>query len=90
MQIGDKKAGPLWGDRIVERRRRAPRASTRWPASSATRCRISSPGSLTDEEAQQVAAFITSKPRPPYPFKARDYSGSKVPVDAVYYRTGVD
>jgi thiosulfate dehydrogenase len=48
------------------------------------------PGSLTDEEAQQVAAFITSKPRPPYPFKARDYPGSKVPADAVYYRRGVN
>jgi len=44
------------------------------------------PGSLTDEEAQQVAAFITSKPRPVYPFKDRDYQGSQIPVDAVYYR----
>ena len=43
------------------------------------------PGSLTDEEAQQVARFITSKPRPRYPFKSRDYAGSKVPPDAVYY-----
>jgi cytochrome c len=46
-----------------------------------------SPGSLSDEEAQQVAAFITSKPRPAYPYKHRDYSGSKIPSDAVYYRT---
>ena len=44
------------------------------------------PGSLTDEEAQEVAAFINSKPRPKYPFKERDYVGSKIPVDAVYYR----
>jgi cytochrome c len=44
------------------------------------------PGSLTDEEAQQVAAFINSKPRPRYPFKARDYVGAKIPADAVYYR----
>jgi hypothetical protein len=33
-----------------------------------------------------VAAFITSRPRPRYPFKDRDYVGSKIPVDAVYYR----
>jgi hypothetical protein len=43
------------------------------------------PGILADEEAQQVARFITSKPRPPYPYKSRDYLGSKIPVDAVYY-----
>ena len=44
------------------------------------------PGSLTDEEAQQIAAFITSKPRPVYPFKDKDYLSSAVPADAVYYR----
>jgi cytochrome c len=43
------------------------------------------PGSLTDEEAQQLAAFIDSKPRPAFPFKGQDYRGMKVPVDAVYY-----
>ena len=43
------------------------------------------PGSLTDEEAQQIAAFITSKPRPVYPFKAKDYLSSPIPPDAVYY-----
>ena len=47
-------------------------------------------GSLTDEEAQQVAAYINSKPRPKYPFKERDYIGSKIPVDAVYYRANED
>ena len=36
--------------------------------------------------AQQVAAFITSKPRPVYPHKDRDYVGGKIPADAVYYR----
>ena len=43
------------------------------------------PGSLTDEDAQQVAAYITSQPRPRFPFKEKDYVGGKVPVDAVYY-----
>jgi cytochrome c len=47
------------------------------------------PGSLTDEEAQEVAAFINSKPRPRYPFKHRDYVGGKIPADAVYYRLPV-
>jgi cytochrome c len=43
------------------------------------------PGSLSDADAQHVAAFITSQPRPRYPYKDRDYAGGKAPVDAVYY-----
>jgi thiosulfate dehydrogenase len=89
VQIGDKKAGPLWGGGSWNDGAGAARVYT-----LAGIIRYSmpylNPGSLTDEEAQQVAAFITSKPRPPYPFKARDYPGSKVPADAVYYRRGVN
>jgi thiosulfate dehydrogenase len=84
VQIGDKKAGPLWGDGSWNDGAGAARVYT-----LAGIIRYSmpylSPGSLTDEEAQQVARFITSKPRPRYPFKSRDYVGSKVPPDAVYY-----
>src|SRR6185295_14527527 len=87
VQIGDKKAGPLWGPDSWNDGAGAARVYT-----LAGIIRYSmpylNPGSLTDEEAQQVAAFITSKPRPVYPFKERDYQGSKVPADAVYYRTG--
>jgi cytochrome c len=43
------------------------------------------PGNMTDEDAQHLAAFINSKPRPVYPFKDRDYRVEKLPVDAVYY-----
>ena len=89
VQIGDKKAGALWGDGSWNDGAGAARVYT-----LAGIIRYSmpylSPGSLTDEEAQQVAAFITSKPRPPFPFKSRDYAGSKVPADAVYYRRGVN
>ena len=89
VQIGDKKAGPLWGDGSWNDGAGAARVYT-----LAGIIRYSmpylNPGSLTDEEAQQVAAFITSKPRPAYPFKSRDYVGGKVPPDAVYYRRGVD
>jgi thiosulfate dehydrogenase len=85
VQIGDKKAGPLWGPGSWNDGAGAARVYT-----LAGIIRYSmpylSPGSLTDEEAQQVAAFITSRPRPRYPFKDRDYVGSKIPVDAVYYR----
>ena len=89
VQFGDKKAGPLWGDGSWNDGAGAARIYT-----LAGIIRYSmpylNPGSLTDEEAQHVAAFINSKPRPPYPFKSRDYVGAKVPVDAVYYRTGID
>ena len=44
------------------------------------------PGSLSDEEAQEIAAFITSKPRPVYPTKSKDYPTVGPPIDAVYYR----
>ena len=40
---------------------------------------------LTDDEAQQLAAFINAKQRPAYPGKADDYRTEKLPVDAVYY-----
>jgi thiosulfate dehydrogenase len=43
------------------------------------------PGSLTDEEAQHLAAFINSQPRPAFPFKDGDYRTEKLPVDSVYY-----
>jgi thiosulfate dehydrogenase len=43
------------------------------------------PGNLTDEEAQLLAAFITSKPRPSYPFKDQDYRTEPLPIDSVYY-----
>jgi thiosulfate dehydrogenase len=84
VQIGDKKAGPLWGPRSWNDGAGAARVYT-----LAGIIRYSmpylNPGSLTDEEAQQIAAYITSQPRPVYPFKSRDYAGSKVPPDAVYY-----
>jgi thiosulfate dehydrogenase len=85
VQIGDKKAGPLWGPDSWNDGAGAARVYT-----LAGIIRYSmpylNPSSLSDEEAQDVAAFINSKPRPAFPFKARDYPGGKVPVDAVYYR----
>jgi thiosulfate dehydrogenase len=85
VQIGDKKAGPLWGPESWNDGAGAGRVYTLAGIVRYTMPYLN-PGSLTDEEAQQVAAFINSKPRPKYPYKERDYVGSKVPVDAVYYR----
>jgi thiosulfate dehydrogenase len=86
VQVGDKKPGPLWGPDSWNDGAGAARVYT-----LAGIIRYSmpylDPGSLTDEDAQHVAAYLTSKPRPVYPFKDRDYSGGTVPVDAVYYGT---
>jgi thiosulfate dehydrogenase len=83
--IGDKRAGPLWGDLSWNDGAGAARVYT-----LAGIIRYSmpylDPGSLSDDDAQQIAAYITSKPRPAYPFKSRDYPGAAPPVDAVYYR----
>lgn len=84
MWFGDKKAGPLWGPASWNDGAGAARVYT---LAGYIRYAMPyfGPGSLTDEEAQQIAAFIDSKPRPAYPFKGQDYRGMKVPVDAVYY-----
>ena len=85
VQIGDKKAGPLWGPDSWNDGAGAARVYT---LAGIIRYAMPylDPGSLSDEDAQHVAAFINSKPRPEYPHKNRDYPGGKVPVDAVYYR----
>lgn len=46
---------------------------------------LTAPGSLNDEDAQQIAAFIDSHDRPAFDAKDKDYTGGDVPVDAVYY-----
>ena len=85
VQIGDKKAGPLWGPDSWNDGAGAARVYT---LAGMIRYAMPylNPGSLTDEEAQQIAAFINSQPRPKFPFKDRDYLTEKLPVDAVYYK----
>jgi thiosulfate dehydrogenase len=82
--IGDKRAGPLWGADSWNDGAGAARVYT-----LAGMIRYSmpylDPGSLSDEDAQDLAAFIDSQPRPAYPFKQLDYRTEKRPVDSVYY-----
>jgi thiosulfate dehydrogenase len=82
--VGDKKPGPLWGPDSWNDGAGAARVYT-----LAGIIRYSmpylNPGSLTDEEAQLVAAFINSQPRPAFPFKPQDYQTEKLPPDSVYY-----
>jgi thiosulfate dehydrogenase len=82
--LGDKRAGPLWGADSWNDGAGAARVYT-----LAGMIRYSmpylDPGSLSDEDAQNLAAFIDSQSRPAYPSKQLDYRTEKRPVDAVYY-----
>lgn len=82
--IGEKKAAPLWGPDSWNDGAGAARVYT---LAGIIRYMMpyTYPGSLTDEEAQHIAAFINSKPRPSFPFKDQDYLTDKVPPDSVYY-----
>jgi thiosulfate dehydrogenase len=85
VQIGDKKAGPLWGPSSWNDGAGAARIYT---LAGFIRYAMPylKPGSLTDEESQHIAAFIDSQVRPAYRFKDQDYRTSPLPADAVYYR----
>jgi len=82
--IGDKKAAPLWG---LDSWNDGAGAARIYTLAGMIRYMMpyTAPGSLTDEEAQHLAAFINSKPRPSFPFKDQDYLTEKLPVDSVYY-----
>ncbi len=84
VSVGDKKPGPLWGPGSWNDGAGAARVYT---LAGIIRYMMPylAPGSLTDEQAQQIAAFINSQPRPAYPFKDKDYLTEKLPADAVYY-----
>ncbi len=83
--IGDKRAGPMWGSRSWNDGAGAARTYT---LAGIIRYMMPylDPGNLTDEEAQQLAAYISSKVRPRFPWKEKDYLKEKIPIDAVYYR----
>jgi thiosulfate dehydrogenase len=85
VEIGNKKAGPLWGNDSWNDGAGAARIYTLAGMFMYSMPYIN-PKSLTYREAQQIAAFIDSKPRPSYPYKDTDYPKSDIPADAVYYR----
>ena len=85
VDIGDKRAGPLWGTNSWNDGAGAARTQT---LAGIIRYWMPylDPGNLTDEEAQQIAAYITSRSRPAFPYQSKDYLKEKIPADAVYYR----
>ena len=85
VQIGDKKAGPLWGPDSWNDGAGAARIYT-LAGMILYMMPYLDTGSLTTEEAQQIAAFINSKPRPVFPFKETDYANGQIPPDAIYYK----
>lgn len=82
--IAERKPGPLWGPNSWNDGAGAARVYTLAGIIRYTMPYVA-PGTLTDEEAQLLAAFITSKPRPAFPFKDQDYRVDPLPRDAVYY-----
>jgi thiosulfate dehydrogenase len=82
--VGDKRPGPLWGPNSWNDGAGAARTYTLAGIIRYTMPYLD-PGNMTDEDALQVAAFITSKPRPSFPFKEMDYLVDPLPPDAVYY-----
>lgn len=84
VSLGVARPGPLWGQRSWNDGAGAARVYT-LAGYIRYAMPLTNPGSLTDEEAQQVAAYIASKPRPTYAKKFADYPNGEAPVDAVYY-----
>jgi thiosulfate dehydrogenase len=83
LDLGLAKPGPLWGDRSWNDGAGAARI---WRLAGYIRYAmpLTAPGSLTDEEAQHVSAYINAHDRPAYPDKDSDFPGGTRPQDAVY------
>jgi thiosulfate dehydrogenase len=84
VELGGARPGPLWGPRSWNDGAGMARVYT---AAGFIRYAmpLTAPGTLTDREAQDVAAYINSQPRPSFSHKADDYPGTAIPADAVYY-----
>ena len=82
--LGEVQPGPLWGQGSWNDGAGAARVYT-LAGYLRYAMPLSAPGTLTDEQAQLIAAYIDSQARPEYPNKANDYPNGDVPVDGVYY-----
>lgn len=83
VDLGLARPAPLWGPRSWNDGAGASRIWTfagfiRWAMP------LNAPGTLTDEEAQHIAAYVNSHDRPVFPSKAADYPAGGRPGDAVY------
>ena len=82
---GTAVAPPLWGNRSFNIGAGMARART---AAAFIRHNMpfDRPGSLTDQQARDLAAYVTSQPRPDHPGKENDWPEGGAPPD-VPYRT---
>src|SRR5439155_24234673 len=84
---GSPLAPPLWGRRsfsIGASMAREERAA----AFIKRNMPLDKPGVLTDQDAYDVAAYITSLPRPDLPRKELDYPAGTAPTDVPYTTVG--
>ncbi len=77
------KPGPLWGPMSWNDGAGAARV---WKLAGYVKYAmpLTAPGTLTDEEAQLISAYVNSHERPAYPDKESDFPGGNRPADAVY------
>lgn len=75
--------GPLWGERSWNDGAGAARIYT-LAGYLRYAMPLTAPGSLTDEEAQLISAYVNSHDRPEFPSKASDFPAGNRPQDAVY------
>jgi thiosulfate dehydrogenase len=80
---GTKLAPPLWGPRSFNIGAGMARLNT---AASFIRALMpnDNPGTLTDQQAFDVAAYVTSRPRPDFARKAEDWPNGDPPADVAY------
>lgn len=83
IDMGIARPGPLWGEASWNDGAGAARIYT-LAGFIRHAMPLTAPGTLTDEEAQHISAFINAHERPSYPDKGVDYPGREVPIDAVY------
>jgi thiosulfate dehydrogenase len=84
VDLGVARPGPLWGPRSWNDGAGAARVYT-LAGYVRYAMPLTAPGSLTDEQAQLIAAYVNSHDRPAFARKAQDFPNGDVPVDAVYY-----
>jgi thiosulfate dehydrogenase len=84
IDLGTAKPGPLWGPRSWNDGAGAARV---YVLAGFIRhaMPLTAPGSLSDTDAQNIAAYIESHDRPRFDGKDGDYRSGSIPVDAVYY-----
>lgn len=82
---GDGWAPPLWGENSFNDGAGLARVYT-LASFLYDSMPLSDPGHLTEEEAQQIAAYLDAQERPVYSRKELDFQDGKIPDDAVYYR----